>query len=147
MENKLGLAERRALKEYQDNTYPAIEAAIKKAANFDVEINVKWEEIAKPEQAPVYSNDEYWGSTIFKPLIRTLEAITIDEMGKDALKSNLTTIVIMHDEATSPISNYREGLDFIEGVLTINFTPYTNTDEYAFAERVNAMQQLIESRI
>lgn len=147
MENKLGLAERRALKEYQDRFYPSIEAGIKKAAHFDVEIDVKWEEIAKPEQGPVYNDDQYWGTTIFKPLTRALEGITIDEMGKDALKSSLNRIVIMHNPETAPASNYPNGLTFEEGILTINFTPYSNADEYAMAERVNAIKQLLESNI
>lgn len=147
MENKLGLAERRALKEYQDNFYPAIEAGIKKAANFDVEVFVKWEEIAKPEQGPVYNDDQYWGTTIFKPLTMALEGITIDDMGKDALKSGLSQIVIMHNPETAPASNYPNGLTFDEGVLTINFTPYSNADESAMAERVYAIKYLLESKI
>ena len=147
MENKLGLAERRALKEYQDNFYPAIEAGIKKAANFDVEVFVKWEEIAKPEQGPVYGDDQYWGITIFKPLIKALQDVTIDEMGKEALKANLKQIVIMHDEATAPASNYPNGVSFEEGVLIINFTPYSNADEYHFPERVSAIKSLVESKI
>ncbi len=147
MENKLGLAERRALKEYQDNYYPSIEEAIKKAAHFDVEIDVKWEEIAKPEQGPVYKEDEYWGTTIFKPLTMALEGITIDAMGIDALKSNLNRIVIMHNPETAPASNYPNGLTFEDGVLSINFTPYSNADEYAMAERVIAIKQLLERNI
>ena len=147
MESKLGLAERRAIKEFQDSNYPSIEAGIKKATHFDVEIEVKWEEIAKQGQAPVYNDDQYWGTTIFKPLTNALNGITIDDMGKDALKSGLNRIVIMHDPETAPASNYPNGLTFEEGVLTINFTPYSNADEYAMAERTNAIKQLLESKI
>jgi hypothetical protein len=143
----LGLAERRALKEYQDKQFPEIQKGIKSAAGFDVALDVKWEQIAKVGEADKYKEDSYWDLTIFQPLTKALSSITADQMGKDALKAKLKKIVIMHDKATAPISNFPNGLKWDAGVLTINFTPYENGREDYLKERIDAIQKLIESKL
>ncbi len=120
---------------------------IQAAAGFNVPVDVKWEQIAKVGDADKYEQDIYWGTTIFQPLQKALELITVDAAGKAALKSKLKSIVIMHDEKTAPASNYANGLKFEKGVLTINFTPYTNTDENAMKERIEAIQKFVESKL
>jgi hypothetical protein len=145
--SELGLGERRALKEYQDKQFPDIEKAIKTAAGFNVPLEVKWEQLAKVGQADLYKKDAYWGTTIFQPLTKALSAITIDQMGKDALKSKLKKIVIMHDKETAPLSNFPNGLKWEAGVLTINFTPYENAAENYMKERIEAIQKFIESKL
>jgi hypothetical protein len=144
---ELGLGERRALKAYQDKKYPEILKGIQAAAGFAVPLDVKWEQIAKVGDAEKYELDIYWGTTIFQPLEKALALIAADDAGKTALKSKLKSIVIMHDEKTAPASNYTNGLKFEKGVLTINFTPYTNTDENAMKERIEAIQKFVESKL
>jgi hypothetical protein len=146
-QESLGLAERRAIKDYQDNVFPSIKKGIESASLNGIELDVKWEQIAKVGQADVYKEDIYWGTTIFTPLTEALKSITSDQMGKDALKAKLKKIVIMHDEKTAPASNYANGLTFDKSILTINWTPYSNVDENAMAERVKALRDLIESKL
>jgi hypothetical protein len=145
--SKLGLAERRALKAYQETQYPAIEKGIKGAAGYDVPLEVKWEEIAKVGNADVYKENIYWGTTIFEPLTKALAAITADDMGKTALKAKLKKIIIMHDEKTAPASNFPMGLTWDTGTLIINWTPYSNTDATFVVERIKALQDLLESKL
>ncbi len=146
-QESLGLAERRALKEYQDTQFPEIKKGIETAAGFGVALDIKWEQIAKVGQSGSYKDDEYWGTTIFKPLTKALASVASDKMGKDALKAKLKKVVIIHDEKTAPASNFPNGLTWDAGVLTINWTPYSNADENFMAERITALKDLIESKL
>jgi hypothetical protein len=143
----LGLAERRAVKEYQDSIYPEIKKGIEAAAGFGVELDVKWEQIAKLGESDIYKLDEYWALPIFTPLTKALASIASDKMGKDELKAKLKKIVIMYNEKTAPASNFPEGLTFVKGILTINWKPYDNTNPTFVLERVKAIKDLIESNL
>jgi hypothetical protein len=143
----LGLAERRAIKEYQEKQFPELEKAIKAGAGFDVPLDVKWEQIALPGQANLYKTDIYWGTTIFKPLAEALSSITKDSEGKAALKSKLKKIVIMFNNETAPMANFPNGLTWNAGVLTINYRPNENTNENYMKERVEAITKLVESKL
>ncbi len=143
----LGLAERRALKEYQDTQFTEIKKGIETAAGFAVPMDIKWEQIAKVGQSDSYKDNTYFGTTIFEPLKLAFQSIAADKMGKDALKSKLKKVVVMHDEKTAPASNYANGLTFETGILTVNWTPYSNVDEYNMADRVKALKELIESKL
>jgi hypothetical protein len=143
----LGLAERRAVKDYQDTIFPELKKEILSASGFDLVLDVKWEQIARIGESEKYKDDEYWGRTIFKPLINSLKAITADNMGKEALKAKLKKIVIMFDEKTAPSANFAAGLTWNAGILTINWTPYSNTNEYFMKERATEIQKLVESKL
>jgi hypothetical protein len=143
----LGLAERRALKEYQEKQFPEIKKEIEAGAGYAVVLDIKWEQIAKVGQSNAYKEDIYWGTTIFQPLIEAFTSITADKMGKEALKSKLKKVVIIHDEKTAPASNFPNGLTFKDGVLTVNWTPYSNVDDTFVVERVKAIKDLIESKL
>jgi hypothetical protein len=147
MAQTLGLAERRALKEFQDNQFVEIQKNIRSAAGFDVPMDIKWEQIAKAGDAEKYSDKAYWVYTIFQPLTMALNAVAVDQAGKTALKSKLKKIVVIHDKATAPISNFPNGLKWDAGVLTINFTPNENGREDYLKERVDAIRKLVESKI
>jgi hypothetical protein len=74
-----------------------------------------------------------------------LKKITADDMGKQALKSNLKKVVVTYNKDTAPASNYATGLNFESGTLTINFQPYSNVDD--IAPRPDAIQKLLESEL
>jgi hypothetical protein len=149
-EAKLGLAERRAIKEYQDKKFPSVEKSIHDAAHYDVKLDVQWEKIARVGEADRYMLDEYWGQTIFQPLTAALKSVASDDMGRDALKKALKKIVVTYNPDTAPASNWPNGLTFEKGTLTINFAPYSNVgDETSsnFKERVKAIKDLLESKL
>jgi hypothetical protein len=149
-ETKLGLAERRAIKAYQDQKFPSVEKAIHDAAHYAVKLDVHWEKIARTGEADYYASDEYWGQTVFQPLTAALKSVASDDMGRDALKKELKTIVITYNPDTAPASNYPNGLTFENGTLTINFAPYSNAGDetsYNFQDRVKAIRELLESNL
>ncbi len=141
----LGLAERRALSDYQEKVYPELLKEVHAAAGFEVPLDVKWEAIARVGEADKYMDEGYWTKIFFKPLAGALSGISQDDMGKEALKAKLKQIVITFDEATAPASNYPNGVTFDGGILTINFTPYSNVDDVQ--PRIEAIRSVMEPKL
>ena len=142
---QVGLAERRAIAAYRQEKWPPIEAAIRKSAGFDVPIDVEWDQLTIPGDAAYYANDEYYGKTIFQPLVAALNSITADKIGRDALKAKLQRIHVRFDEKTAPASNYPNGLSFTDGVLDINWRPFANTADVE--DRTKALTQIMEKNL
>ena len=142
-----GLAERRAIKEYQEKKYPDLKKKIDEAAGFEVKVTVNWDELTVEGQSENYMNDTYFSDIYFYPLIEALKSVTKDEMGKQALKAKLKEVVIKYDSSTAPISNYEEGWPFKDGILTINYQPGVNSsgrDSSEFKDRVSALTKNLE---
>jgi len=74
-----------------------------------------------------------------------LKKVTADDMGKQALKSNLKKVVVTYNQGTAPASNYANGVNFESGTLTINFQPYANAAD--ITARADAIQKLLESKL
>ena len=142
---QVGLAERRAIAAYRQDKWPPIELAIRKAAGFEVPVDVEWDQLTIPGDAAHYADDEYYGKTIFQPLVAALNSITADQMGRDALKAKLQRIHVRFDEKTAPASNYPNGLSFVNGVLDINWRPYSNTADVE--DRTKALTQIMEKNL
>ena len=140
----LGLAERRALKEYQEKTYPGLKKKIDEAAGFELTVEVNWESIATPGEADKYGEEGYWTKIYFEPLAAALQSITADDLGKSALKSKLKKVVI-HCDGDAPASNYAAGLKFDDGILTIDWHQYSNADDVK--DRIDALKKLLESKL
>ena len=145
-----GLAERRAIKEYEEKKYPEYKKQIADAAGFDVKVTVNWDKLAMPGQADKYMDDSYMSDIFFKPLIDALKDVTKDEMGKAALKEKLKEIVITYDPQTAPASNYKNGYPFSDGILTINNQPWSNSDGKDgpnYKDRVAAIRTNLEEKL
>lgn len=132
----MGLAERRAAKNFEDNNYPGLKSEIDAAAGFETDIEVNWASLAVDDYGHMY--EEAFGKVYFQPLIAAFAAICIDNMGKEALKSGLKKIVIKNE---SDRSNYR-GFTFEDGVLTIDHKPVTNIDD--IKDRTEGITALLE---
>ena len=128
----MGLVERRALKAFQDNQFPELKRQIDEAAGFAVDLEVDWASLCAEERANLY--EEAWTKVYFNPLIEALRAITIDDMGKDALRDGLKQIVI-RDSGTTQTS-------FNGGVLTFHYGSCTNLD--SGDDRRQALQAALE---
>ena len=141
----LALAERRALKQYQDTKFPEEQKKIQAGAGFDVALEVKWDAIARPGDGSNYLQDDYWTNIFFEPLAAALKQVAADDMGAKALKEKLKKIVVTYDEKTAPASNYPNGVTFDNGTLTINFTPFSNAQDKD--ERTKAIAGVLESKL
>ncbi|MEO8703974.1 MAG: hypothetical protein ABI867_28245 [Kofleriaceae bacterium] len=111
----MGLAERRALKEFQDKQFPELRNEIQKAAGFPVPIEVSWEQLAVEGQIDYYK--EAWTEIFFKPVTEALRQITRDDMGREALKSGLKKVEFRNSTGSySPHS----AITFTNGALVID---------------------------
>ena len=136
----MGLAERRAAKEFETNRYPAVKKDIDAAAKFDVPVEVKWDSLAVAEYAHMY--EEAWLKVYFRPLIDALKAITVDAMGADALKASLKRIIIQNMKNNSS-SNY--WAIFTDGILTLDHAPVSNVDD--IEDRKTQLQKVLEAKL
>lgn len=139
----LALPERRGLQAYQANMFPDLRRRITEAAGFEVPMEVQWEAIAIRGQGASYSNPDYWTNVIFVPLEDALKAIGSDALGKQALRDGLKSVAVTYDPDTAPASNYPNGVKFTAGVLTINFQPFTNSNDRA--DRAAAIRKVLEA--
>jgi len=132
----MGLAERRAIKAFQDNL-PALTAELQGLAGFAVPIEINFDQLAHPDYASSY--DELWRKVYFEPTIAALKAIAVDDMGKDALKAGLKKIVFCNSKDTS---NSDYAVTFADGVATIDHAPATNVDYVS--DRASALIKALE---
>jgi hypothetical protein len=133
----MGLAERRAVERFKSDDYPEWKARIDQATGFEVPVEVTWEELAAEEYASSYAS--FFPKVYFEPLVDALTAITVDEIGKSAVRDGLNKIVVRN---TDQYSNTR-GFAFEEGVLTIDHKPHTNVDDGD--ERAKGLRRILEA--
>lgn len=139
----LALPERRALQTYQANTFPALQTRIRDAAGFEVPLQVQWEALAIRGQGANFNEPDFWTNVIFVPLEDALKATASDEIGKKALRDGLKSILVTYDPATAPASAYERGVTFEDGVLRINFQPFSNVSDRK--DRADAIRKVLEA--
>lgn len=135
----MGLAERRAAEQYKNDEYPEWKRKLDEAAGFELSIEVKWDELAVDDYANSYS--QFFPKVYFEPLQRALAAVAIDDMGKQALKASLKSIVVRN---SNEYSNY-SGFKFANGILTIDHKPSYNIGDVD--DRAKGIQKLLESAL
>src|SRR5690349_9301469 len=119
----MGIAERRATKEFQDKSLPALLTEIHKHAGFEVPVDISWDQLAKEGVSERFN--ENWKKVYFQPTIEALKSISRDEMGKEALKSGLKKIVFCN---SSGRYSAESAISFTSGELTIDHDPDCNVD-------------------
>jgi hypothetical protein len=133
----MGLTERRAVEQFKNDDYPDWKAKIDNVAGFDVSIEVKWEELAVNDYASDYA--DFFANVYFQPLVDALTGITIDELGRTALRDGLKTIIVRNTGGFYSTS----GITFTDGVLTFDHQPHVNIGDVE--ERTKGLQQTLES--
>jgi hypothetical protein len=131
----MGLAEKRATMEFQNNTYPNLKQKIDEAAGFDVPMEIDWTSLAPPNQAAVYQ--EAWTKIFFEPAIEAFKTICIDDLSKNALKESLKKIEFRNSGQFCD----HQGITFAEGVLRVDHELF-NFDYVA--QRTKAIVKALE---
>jgi hypothetical protein len=111
----MGLAERRASKEFQDKHFPELRNEIHKAAGFAVPVEVSWDQLAVEGQVDYYK--EAYTEIFFKPVIEALRQIGRDDMGKEALKGGLKKVELRNSTGSS---SPHSAISFTTGALVID---------------------------
>ena len=138
----MGLAEKRAAKEFQDKRLPGFKKDIDDASGFEVPLEVKWEQLTEDGYGDKY--DEFWSKVYFKPLIAALKAITVDAMGKEALKGALKSILI-RNEGGIYYGDRMAIFDKSSGRLTLDHQPSSNVDNVE--ERTTGIKKMLEESL
>ena len=134
----MGLAERRAAKKFESDVFPEIQKKIDEAAGYHVPVEVRWDDLCADGYAHMY--EEAWSKVFFIPLMRALEAITVDEIGKSALIAGLRSVVVLNQGSVF----YPDAMATLrEGVLTLDHEPCTNIED--IHDRARAIQAVLEA--
>jgi len=131
----MGLAERRAAKNFQERKWPSLLADIEKAAGFKVLVEVEWETLSEDGYGEQY--EEYWTQVYFKPLIEAFKGITFDDMGKEALAEGLEKVVIRYSGSSD--------VHFRDKIFTIDISPISNVSYWE--DRRNEWKDKLEKAL
>ncbi|MCP3135950.1 hypothetical protein [Pyxidicoccus xibeiensis] len=134
----MGIAERKAAKQFEETHYPKLKKDLDAAARFEVTVEVDWASLAAEGYEHLY--EEAWPKVYFAPLIGALRAICQDDLGRESLQGSLRRVVIRNSAGNSSASSVAR---FQDGVLTLDHEPVTNVDEVE--DRQQAIQQALES--
>jgi len=134
-----GLKEKRAVKDFQDKSFPKLTKEIKAVAGTDIPLEVDWNSLAVDGYSDLY--EEGFTKVYFTPLLDALKEICADDMGKTALKGALKKVVIKNSSNSYSPSNF----SFSDGVLVIDHSPTTNLDDTK--ERTKKIAKLLEDAL
>lgn len=119
----MGLLEKRAFQAFQDTDGKNLMNEINTLAGFTVEFDMLGDTLMKDDRIDLYT--EGFTKVYFTPIIEALKVITVDDMGKKALKDTLKKIVMKNDK---DVSSGDYAYTFADGVLTVDHNPFTNID-------------------
>lgn len=136
----MGLAQRRIVTEFQQNVFPEWKKSFDAIVGFEIPFDVKWDTLTNDDYDKKEQYFEWWPMVYFKPLTDAFTSLCSDQMGKDAVKSSVKSIVIDGSEGSSPNAS-----SFENGVLTIQHKPQTNVDD--IDARAKAWTKLVESKL
>ncbi len=118
----MGLAERRAVGEFQEKSFPAWAKKVNEAVGIDVKITVDWDKLAAPDYSHMY--EDAFTKVYFTPLVDGLKEICKDKMGKDALQAALKEVIITNTKDYY----YGDCWTFADGKITLDHSPISNID-------------------
>ncbi|MGD1840955.1 MAG: hypothetical protein ACFB0B_08680 [Thermonemataceae bacterium] len=136
----MGLKEKRAIKEVEDNQYPAFKQKVADIIGFEVALEINWESLAREGSDHIYK--EGFEKVFVTPTLEAFESICQDDMGKEAIKEALKKIVIKDE---NDHFSYTQWVDFKEGILTLDHKIDTNLDD--IAARKGSLQETLESAL
>ena len=131
----MGLAERRAVKNYSETEFPKMKAKIDAVAGFDVPFDIAWDTLAEDDYAHML--EDSIPKVYFMPVLEAFREIAIDDMGKEALKEGVGSVVVRWTGEKT--------LDFEDGVLTIDHSPISNVDYWE--NRRDTLQKALEDAL
>jgi len=138
---KMGLKEKRAAREFEQNRLDSLKKKIFEAAKFEFEIEINWETISVENYAHTY--DQSWSLVYFQPTINAFKDMCSDEFSKEAIEGDLKKIVIQNYGDSSNANNFAE---YNKGVLILNHSPLYNA-ETEVDRRANSIKKSVESAL
>jgi len=137
---RMGLAEKRAIKEFQDTIYPGLTKELHDVCGFAVDIEIQWETVTQDGMGHMFN--ESLTKVYFQPVIEAMKEICVDDMGREALKDGLKKLVFCNTKGTYLAS---EAISFEGGVLQVDHEPYSNLNH--LDERRKRIVELVSSAL
>jgi hypothetical protein len=136
----MGLKEKRIIKAFQNDLFPALKAEINSAAGYNVPLSISWDTLMEDRFSHLY-NDTF-PKIYFLPLIEAIKSICTDEMGIQLLKAGLKNVIIVNENNEH---NLNRAITFENGVLKINHSPVMNADKVA--DKAKRITDLLEDKL
>jgi len=136
----MGLAERRIVKDFQENEFASFLAELKETVGKEVAVDVAWDTLAVDGMSHLYK--ECWPQVYFTPLVDALKAICSDDMGKEAISEELDKIVIKNEGGVSSATSWSS---FENKTITLDHKPTTNINN--MGERSTKLISVLENRL
>jgi len=131
----MGLAEKRAVKEFQDSKFPSLVKEIEAFVSCPVEVD--WDSLSKGEGMDAAYWSEAFDKVYFQSIIEGFKKIGSDDMGKEAIKTCIKKI-----ELSNKSDNFGTSAISLEGgVLKIDHRPFANVDDVS--DRASKVAELI----
>lgn len=138
----MGLQEKRAIQNFQENKLAQLKAEVENAAGYSIIIDINWDNLAPEGHSERLS--EYLEKIYFVPLINAIKKISIDDLGKQALKDALKSVFICNQSHSYTLSN---SIVFEKetGKLVLDHEPATNID--SIADREDAILNILNKNL
>tara|TARA_R110002012_G_scaffold8659_1_gene39871 strand:+ start:1119 stop:1538 length:420 start_codon:yes stop_codon:yes gene_type:complete len=137
----MGLKEKRAAREFQENRLDSLKKQIFKAAKFEFEIDVNWDTIAIDDYAHLF--DQTWPLVYFEPTIKAFKELCSDDLSQEAIQEDLKKIIIQN---YGDVHNANNFATYNKGVLTLNHSPILNAANQV-DDRAYSIQNAIEKEL
>lgn len=131
----MGLAEKRWVLERKTNDEKPFIDALQKAAGAAVAVEIDWEGFANTMADAGYVSNESYG---LANLVRAVQQVCVDDLGKEAIKSGLKKVVI------TPAAADAAKFTFDGGVVTWHAYFGSSSSGYIYAD---AMQKILEAAL
>lgn len=137
----MGLREKRTLNEIKTVAQPRYQAELDEAVGWHIPMNLDWDSMPELE-APIegFIRDQYEYS--FALLVKIMKAIVVDDIGKDALRSRVQSILFINYNKTGADTGERK-TEIKNGCLEIHCGWGSYSSEY-YDNYNNEFQKLIE---
>jgi len=137
----MGLKEKRAAREFEQNRLDSLKKQIFEAAKFEFEIEVNWDTIAVDNYAHAY--DIAWPLVYFQPTINAFKDMCADDFTREAIEGDLKKVVIQNYGDSSNSNNFAE---YKKGTLVLNHSPLYNA-ETEVDRRANNIKKAVEDAL
>jgi len=136
----MGLAERRATKDFENERFESLKKKIFKDSGFDFEIEVNWSTLEVEGFSHLY--DECWPKVYFQPIAKAFKEMCSDDFAKEVIQESLKKVVIQNYSDNHRCDRFAE---FKKGILTLNHSPITNVDDVD--GRASNIQFIVEKEL
>ena len=137
----MGLKEKKAARDFQENNLEDLKKKIFDAAKFEFEIEIDWDTLSVDNYSHLYN--QTWTQIYFEPMIIAFSRMCADSFSQEAIQDDLKKVVIQN---IGDISNANKYSSYSDGVLTLNHSPIANA-ENQIEDRAKALQDTVENAL